>query len=43
MHQVEALKARSDVEVITVTKDNRDRLVEELCERVQQGLGLKKG
>jgi hypothetical protein len=35
---VEALKARPDVEVITVTKDNRDRLVEEVCARVRSTL-----
>lgn len=36
--QVEVLKQRPDVEVITVRKDNRDSLVVEICSRMQQTL-----
>jgi hypothetical protein len=35
---VEALKSRPDVEVLTVTKDNRDHLVDFVCDSIQQAL-----
>jgi hypothetical protein len=36
--QVEALKARPDVVVISVSRDNRDQLVASISSRLQQAL-----
>jgi hypothetical protein len=36
--QVESLKSCRDVEVVQVTKANRDRLVADLCQRIQAAL-----
>ena len=36
--QVEALKARPDVEVLTVSNDNRDRLVADVCKHIQAAM-----
>lgn len=36
--QVESLGSRRDVEVVQVTKANRDRLVADLCQRIQAAL-----
>lgn len=36
--QVESLKTRPDVKVLMVTKDNRDRLVADLCQHIQAAL-----
>lgn len=36
--QVEALRARPDVQVVTVSRDNRDALVQRLSSQLRQAL-----
>lgn len=43
VEQVEAVEARPDVELVTITKESRDRDVQRVLETVRQRLGLGGG